>query len=132
MNDYVAKMEQHNEHLAHLQRGYPLNNNVSHNSARKMSTQSFVIAHSRAGSMQPLMDRPHLPVLLAQLPPSRQDFSDVDLEPDTLLPPMPEQPYHYRESYINIPPRRPSSIPLNMTLENPTSSHSYPPKYQTA
>jgi hypothetical protein len=132
MNDYVTKLEQHNMHLANTPRGYPLNNNVSHNSARKMSTQSFVIAHSRAGSMQPLMDRQPLSSLHPQLPLSRQDYSDVDLEPDMLLPPMPEQPYHYRESYISTTPsRRPSSIPLNITSEA-TSSYSYPPKYQTA
>lgn len=140
-NDYVTKLEQHNEHLTNTQRGYPLSNNASSSRSRKYSTQSFALAHSRAGSMQALVDKRipfniHQPTAPASSP-TLKELSDVEYEADTLLPPMPEQPYHYHVEYFSTtPPTRPPSnrslsIPLSVTAirEQPSS---YQLKYQTA
>lgn len=139
-NDYVAKLEQHNEHLTNTQRGYPLSNNSSYSRPRKYSTQSFALAHSRAGSMQALVDRTmsyssHQPTPPVEQSPTLKELSDMEYEADTLLPPMPEQLYHYHTEYFSpSPPSRPlsnrtRSIPLSMTtiVEQP-----YHSKYQTA
>ncbi|CAO3679803.1 unnamed protein product [Umbelopsis ramanniana] len=140
-DDYVTKLEQHNEHLINTQRSYPMSNNSSYNRPRKYSEQSFV-THSRAGSMQALMERQGQQSIhqAAPLPPinnnpSVKDLSDVENEVDTLLPPMPEQPYHSHPEYFSttLPIRPPStrtrSIPLTMTT---IQEQEYNQKYRTA
>jgi hypothetical protein len=90
--------------------------------------------------MQALMDRPgsysiHHSTPKVVYSPTLKEQSDVEQEVDTLLPPMPEQPYHYHAEYFStsLPIRPPStrtrSIPLTMTTihEQP-----YNYQYQTA
>jgi hypothetical protein len=140
-DDYITKFEQHNEHLVHTQRSYPLSNNSSYNRPRKYSEQSFA-THSRAGSMQALMERQGQHTLHQAAPPppmnynpTVKDLSDVENEVDTLLPPMPEQPYHSHPDYFStsLPIRPPSirtrSIPLTMAT---IQEQPYNQKYQTA